>query len=407
MRVIDLMLKDLRQVVRDWRAAVFLLGMPIAFTLMFGFAFGGRDGNGQNDPRLPVGYLDQDQGQVSPQLETLLTNSEVIRIEQEESEQDELEEKVADGDLAAAIIVPAGYSDDMLAGQTPQLILVADPGSDAGIALQSEVQSAANRLHSAVLAADLSGQIYDEQVGFTDESARQAYLDARLDEGVVAWEDPPVSVSSRLAIIQENQNEDGSENAFAQSSPGMMAQFSVAGLMGAVTILVLERKTGAMKRLLTTNLSRGQILLGHYLAMVIMIFAQLVVLVLFGQLFLGLNYLGQPLATLLMILAAALFVAALGLLIGALAKSEEQVMIMALIPMFILAGLGGAWVPLEIMPEGFQQFARLTPLAWVMIGFQDIIIRGQGLEAVLLPALVLLAYAIVLFFLGVWRFRIE
>ncbi|MGD2077468.1 MAG: ABC transporter permease, partial [Chloroflexota bacterium] len=365
MRVIDLMLKDLRQVVRDWRAAVFLLGMPIAFTLMFGFAFGGRDGNGQNDPRLPVGYLDQDQGQVSPQLETLLTNSEVIRIEQEESEQDELEEKVADGDLAAAIIVPAGYSDDILAGQTPQLILVADPGSDAGIALQSEVQSAANRLHSAVLAADLSGQIYDEQVGFTDESARQAYLDARLDEGVVAWEDPPVSVSSRLAIIQENQNEDGSENAFAQSSPGMMAQFSVAGLMGAVTILVLERKTGAMKRLLTTNLSRGQILLGHYLAMVIMIFAQLVVLVLFGQLFLGLNYLGQPLATLLMILAAALFVAALGLLIGALAKSEEQVMIMALIPMFILAGLGGAWVPLEIMPEGFQQFARLTPLAWV------------------------------------------
>lgn len=407
MRVIDLMLKDLRQVVRDWRAAVFLLGMPIAFTLMFGFAFGGRDGNGQSDPRLPVGYLDQDQGQVSGQLETLLANSEVIRIEKEESDLGELEEKVADGDLAAAIIVPVAYSDDMLAGQTPQLILVTDPGSDAGIAMQSEVQSAANRLHSAVLAADLSGQIYDEQVGFTDESARQAYLDARLDEGVVAWEDPPVSVSSRLAIVQENQNEDGSENAFAQSSPGMMAQFSVAGLMGAVTILVLERKTGAMKRLLTTNLSRGQILLGHYLAMVIMIFAQLVVLVLFGQLFLDLNYLGQPLATLLMILAAALFVAALGLLIGALAKSEEQVMIMALIPMFILAGLGGAWVPLEIMPEGFQQFARLTPLAWVMIGFQDIIIRGQGLEAVWLPALVLLAYAVVLFFLGVWRFRIE
>jgi ABC-2 type transport system permease protein len=187
----------------------------------------------------------------------------------------------------------------------------------------------------------------------------------------------------------------------------MMAQFAVAGLMGAVTILVMERKSGAMKRMLTTNLSQGQILLGHYLAMVIMIFAQLLVLVLFGQLFLGLDYLSQPLATGLMILATSIFVAALGLLIGALAKSEEQVMVMALIPMFILAGLGGAWVPLEIMPAGFQQFARLTPLAWVMTGFQDVIMRGQGLDSVWLPALVLLGYAAVFFALGVWRFRVE
>ena len=59
------------------------------------------------------------------------------------------------------------------------------------------------------------------------------------------------------------------------------------------------------------------------------------------------------------------------------------------------------------MPAGFQQFARLTPLAWVMTGFQDIIIYGRGLETVWLPALALLAYAAVCFVLGVWRFRIE
>ncbi len=405
MRIIDLMLKDLSQVARDWRAAVFLLGMPIIFTLLFGFAFGGQGGTGQGDPRLPVGFVDQDQGRMGAQVETLLSGSAVMRIDDRESSPDELEEAVADGDLAAAIIVPAGYSDALLAGQAPQLILVTDPGSNAGIAIQAEVQSAANRLYSAVFAAGLSGQIYDERVGFADEATRETYFNDRLGEGVAAWEDPPISVSSRLAIVQ--QGEDESENAFAQSSPGMMAQFSVAGLMGAVTILVLERKSGAMKRLLTTNLSRGQILFGHYLAMVVMIFAQLALLVIFGQLLLGLNYLSQPLATLLMIVAASVFVAALGLLIGALAKSEEQVTVLALIPMFILAGLGGAWVPLEVMPAGFQTFARLTPLAWMMTGFQDIIIRGQGLGSVWLPALVLLGYALVCFGLGVWRFRVE
>jgi len=407
MRVIDLMLKDLRQIVRDWRAAVFLLGMPIIFTLMFGFAFGGRGGTGQSDPRLPVGLLDQDQGQLSDQLATLLANSEVLRIDEEGTGEAELEEKVAEGDLAAAIVVPVGYSDGLLAGQTPQLLLITDPGSSAGIALQSELQSAASRLFSAVQAAGLSSQIYDKQVGFVDENARQVYFAKQLTQGVAAWDEPPISITSQFSSAQESTNEDNSENAFAQSSPGMIAQFSVAGLMGAMTILVLERKSGAMKRLLTTNISRSQILLGHYLAMGIMIFAQLIILIIFGQLFLGLDYLGQPLATLLVAVAASLFVAALGLLLGALAKNEEQVIIYSLIPMFILAGLGGAWVPLEVMPAGFQGFARLTPLAWVMTGFQDILIRGQGLEAVWLPALVLVGYGVVFFILGVWRFRVE
>ena len=159
--------------------------------------------------------------------------------------------------------------------------------------------------------------------------------------------------------------------------------------------------------MLTTDFSRAQIMLGHYLAMFVMIFVQLVTLIIFGQIFLGLDYLGQPLATLLVIIATALMVAALGLLIGSLARSEEQVIVFALIPMFILAGLGGAWVPLEVMPAGFQGFARLTPLAWVMTGFQDILIRGQGLEAVWLPAVALAAYAVVFFILSVWRFRVE
>ena len=108
-----------------------------------------------------------------------------------------------------------------------------------------------------------------------------------------------------------------------------------------------------------------------------------------------------------MVTTTALFAASLGLLIGALAKNEDQVNIFALIPMFVLAGLGGAWGPLEITPENFQQIARLTPVAWIIDGFQDIIIRGQGLEAVWLSSVVLLGYAGILFVFAIWRFRFE
>ena len=134
---------------------------------------------------------------------------------------------------------------------------------------------------------------------------------------------------------------------------------------------------------------------------------QLTVLIIFGQLLLDLNYLGSPLATLVLILFTALFTASLGLLIGAIAKSEDQVVVFTLIPMFILAAMGGAWVPLEITPESFQTVAYFTPLAWIVDGFKDITVRGQGIEAILPAALVLSAYTAVVLALAVWRFRFE
>jgi ABC-2 type transport system permease protein len=75
--------------------------------------------------------------------------------------------------------------------------------------------------------------------------------------------------------------------------------------------------------------------------------------------------------------------------------------------MFILSGLGGAWVPLEFTNETFQTIGHFTPLAWAMDGFQNIIIRGMGVDSVLLPSLILLGFALLCFCLAVWRFRFE
>jgi ABC-2 type transport system permease protein len=186
-----------------------------------------------------------------------------------------------------------------------------------------------------------------------------------------------------------------------------MVQFAIAGLIGAATMLVTERKSRALRRLLTTPISRAEILLGHYLAMFVLILIQLAVMVAFGQIALRVPYLHQPVAILLVIATTALWTAALGLLIGALAKSEEQVVLFSLIPMFVLSGMGGAWVPLEYTGKAFQTIGHLLPTAWAMDGFENIVIRGLGLESVLLPAAIMLGYAIALLALAAWRFRTE
>jgi ABC-2 type transport system permease protein len=158
---------------------------------------------------------------------------------------------------------------------------------------------------------------------------------------------------------------------------------------------------------LTTPITRVEIILGHYLAMVITILAQFVILVAFGQLFLHVPYLQQPLATLLVMVSTALWTAGIGLLIGVLAKTEEQTIIYTLIPMFILGGMGGAWMPLEFTGRTFQAIGHLLPTAWAMDGFENIVVRGLGMQSVLLPVAIMLGYAVLFFALAVWRFRFE
>jgi len=48
-----------------------------------------------------------------------------------------------------------------------------------------------------------------------------------------------------------------------------------------------------------------------------------------------------------------------------------------------------------------QTIAKMTPTGWAMIGLTDVLARNHGMEAVWLPAGILLAFAAVTLGLGV------
>jgi ABC-2 type transport system permease protein len=246
---------------------------------------------------------------------------------------------------------------------------------------------------SAVQTAQIVAKTRNDPAAFT----------AAFNAAVTAWQQPPIQVTVTSSGTIQTQS--SKAQSMAHSSPSMMLQFAIAGLLTAGTVIVNERKTRSLQRLLTTATSRVQILIGHYLAIFTMIFIQFILLIGFGQLVLKVDYLRLPLATLLISVASAMCIAALGLLIGILSKSEEQVIIFALIPMFVLSGLGGAWVPLEVTGSTFQAVGHMSPVAWSLDGYANIITRGLSINSILLPVAALLGYAILFFFLAAWRFR--
>lgn len=391
-RIFDIAGKDLMQILRDRKTFLFLLIMPVAFTFLFGFAFGGFS-KSEPDPRLPVVLINEDGGELGLRLIKLLENSEVISVTQDETKtQDDYEKSLTKGDLAGIIVIPSGYSDNLRSGNLPRLSLTVDLTQTAGTTVQSEVLAAASRLTSAVQAALVTGQ--------TSSAFTPAF-----EQALSAWANPPIRIETASAVLETGNKPSAGFASLAHTSPGMMLQFAIAGLLTCATVIVNERKTRSLQRLLTTATRRTHILLGHFLAIFALLFTQFLVLIAFGQLILKVDYMRLPGATLLIAFSSSLCIAALGLLIGILAKSEEQAIAFSLIPMFIFAGLGGAWTPLEYTSATFQAIGHVTPVAWAMDGFKNITVRLLGFESVLVPSAALAGYALLFFLLAAWRFR--
>jgi len=394
MRALHILAKDLLQVLKDWKSAIFLLAMPLAFTLFFGFVTGG---NFREEP-LKIGWLDAER-EVPPALRVpgralrdLVASAPGVQLA-DLTDEAEAAALVRGGKLAAVAVVPEGFSAAAWTDRPLPLGIIATPYEPDDRVAADRLRSAATRLLGSARAARLS-------LGPGEADDRQAREQA-LEWALAAWNRPRVGLASETYLPA------GELTGFLQSSPGMIVQFSIYGLITSAMILVLERKSRAMQRLLTTSVSRASIIAGHLGAMFLVIWLQEAALVACGQFVFHVNYLHSPGATLLMMSALALWSASLGMLLAALARNEQQVVMYSMIAMFLFSALGGAWFPLDVAGGGFARVGRLTPAAWAMDGFRGILMRGHDLVAVLPPAGLLAACGAAFFGLALWRFRFE
>ena len=402
MRILDIALKDIKQILSDRKVAIMLVAMPILFTAFFGLLFGGSGGG---DSRLPVGLIDHDPSScVGPTLVELLETSEIVRpVILDERAAENAPHQVRDGKLAAVVTVPAGYGRAAWDGEESELLAMLDEHDSAGLTAKSAIDTATVRLLGALQTAKWSVAAYETQA-VLDATARQEYIDQAIALASAAWNEPPLTVTVEKASAAPQQE---NTSGYNQASPGLLVQFTIWSLIMSAGVVVIERKSGAMRRLLTTPTRPWQIIAGHALAMFVLTVVQELILLAFGQFVLGVDYLRQPVAIVLVALALALWVVSLGMLIGAISRDDNQSLIWSLMAMFIFTGLGGAWFPLESTGKAFQTIGGLVPSQWAMRGFQNIIMRGQGIESVWRPVSILLAYAAAFLGLAVWRFRFE
>ena len=398
MRILDLAIKDLKQVLRDKRSLLFLVALPIIFTLFMGFAYrGSTQSSAAADNRIALAVVDlEPDGMLNRMLVTRLASSDSIRISQ--LSEDGAMQALQDGDVGGVLVIPVGFSQQVEAGEAAQLKLIAQSGSSEAQSLYQLLRVPVSQLMSSVEIARINEDTQSNPDEFSPGLA-------------LAWskwvESSKISlVRTEQAVAAKAKSDDWTGgNPYNQASPGIMVQFAIFSLINSAGIILQERKTRTLQRLMTTAMRPWEIVSGHLLAMFTLTFMQMVLLVVFGQFALHVNYLREPIGILLVCIALGMWVGSMGLLIGVVARGDDQVILFSLVAMFVFSGLGGTWFPLEAAGGAYAAIGRLMPSAWAMSGFQNILIRGLGLPSVWLPVGMLLLYALGFFALAVWRFR--
>ncbi|PYT16063.1 MAG: hypothetical protein DMG59_11715 [Acidobacteria bacterium] len=180
---------------------------------------------------------------------------------------------------------------------------------------------------------------------------------------------------------------------FEQSVPGTMVMFTLLVLFtsGAVS-LTMERNQGILRRLASSPMSRGAVVLGKWGARMSLGVVQIAFAMIAGSVLFHVRWGPNLPVVVLVLLVYGSLAAALGMLLGNFGRTEGQVIGLGVITSNVFAGLGGCWWPIESTPLWTQKLALAFPTGWTMDALHKLMNFGAP-PASVLPHLCVTAMA--------------
>lgn len=192
-----------------------------------------------------------------------------------------------------------------------------------------------------------------------------------------------------------------------QAVPGMAAMFATFSASFAGFTFFREHGWNTWDRLRASSATTPDIMIGKLTPTFIIALGQMIALFGIGVLLLDLVISGSVAALAVVVMAFSLSMLAFGMAIMSLSRSSLQLNTYSNLGGIIFAGIGGALVPVALLPEWVQSIARFTPTYWAMDGFHTVILKGGELEDVAVATAVLLVFALVFAVITATKFRFE
>ncbi len=381
MKVAVIAMTNVRRMLRERSNIFFVFVLPLAIILLIGAQFGGSF-----EPA--VGYHSADDDVIARSIITALGSTDGLDLVSYSSS-DDLLKAVERGQVQAGIFLPAGIGASARAGETVDIGFLARPDG-FGAQLQSTVGAAVSEVMTPVAAAHFAatqtGGDFDQALALATDYVRSLNT-VRVETSAVGEALFPSTLGR-----------------FDLGAAQQLVLFVFLTALTGSSALILTRQLGISRRMLSTPTAVGTIVVGEgtgrwATAMVQGLYIAVATLILFRV-----NW-GDPLAAFLVLVAFSAVGAGTGILMGSLFSNDQQAAGVGIVLSLGLAALGGSMVPAELFSPMLQRVAHLTPHAWALDAFAELVRRG-GTVADILPELGVLAlYAAALFVVASFRLR--
>lgn len=202
--------------------------------------------------------------------------------------------------------------------------------------------------------------------------------------------------------------EDESLSTIQFFTPGLLGwAVAMSASFGAAATLQGWRQSKLLRRLQLAPVSTRTVVGARVAVTVAIALAQLAIFIAVGGAFFDLVLTGSWWMSVPMLVVGTLCFMAIGLLAGAVAKTAEGAVNMANFFVLPMAFLSGSFFPLDAAPAWLRTVSNVLPLKHLNEGMLDVMVRGEGPSAALLPIGILAGFAVVVTLLAARLFRWE
>lgn len=353
----------LLRLTRDRVALFFTFVLPLMIITLLSTAVAGGE--------VLVGVVAGDGGPLAHQLVADLDGAKSVERRDFDTVAS-LERAVRLERVQGGVVVPAGYDASLREGRPMTVTLIIDPTTENAAAIRSAV-SAAVAEQAAVV-----------------QAARFAAGAGGFDQALATASDLAAGTGG-LEVKTTTAGEPGlaGMDASDYATVGELVLFLFLIGLTSAGDLVEARRDGTARRMLATPTPAWAIVVGEGLGRYAILLVQAAFIVLMGATIFGVSW-GDPLGAALIVASFALVGTSISLLVGTLARSNEQATSLGPPIGIALAMLGGAMWPLEIVGPVMRAVGHLTPHAWALDAFVDLM--GNRASAVeVLPQIAVLA----------------
>jgi ABC-2 type transport system permease protein len=418
MKILDIALKDL---VRSARS-LFLVGMtlaaPLLITVLIYFAFGSIAGGEMSVASITVGVVNADVLPAGAPLDVPL--GENIRsmffddsVRSWITATDYADEAAARAavnaqEIGVAVIIPATFTQDYLAGKTDTVItILQDPTLTIG---PTVVRDMVTSLLDGVAGGGVAYKVVTERMTASGKTLDPAAFPTFFEKYASWYADFQRALfhtPGKAALVVTPPAVSGEVSSSVQIIMGlvMIGQlifFSFFTGANAMMSILQESEEGTLARMFTTPTDRTTILAGKFLAVLLTVIIQGVVLLMAGHYLFKINW-GEPGSFTLSFLGQMFASVGLAVLLVSFIKTTKQagpIFGGALTTLGMVSGL----FTVNIKIGAFNTIGNFTPQGWVLKAWR-LSLAGQPASELLVPFLVLVAMGVVMFAIGAVLFR--